>query len=101
MGEGELARVLAAVEALTSQVGDISTAVQQQQQGLEEVRRERAREAEEAAARASEEGREEPSERSGAGGDVHGREACPTFVHPCTSTRESLFFALGFGVMCV
>ena len=26
MGEGELARVLAAVEALTSQVGDISTA---------------------------------------------------------------------------
>ena len=31
MGEGELARVLAAVEALTSQVGDISTAVQQQQ----------------------------------------------------------------------
>ena len=44
MGEGELARVLAAVEALTSQVGDISTAVQQQQQGLEEVRRERARE---------------------------------------------------------
>ena len=36
-----------------------------------------------------------------AGGDVHGREACPTFVHPCTSTRESLFFALGFGVMCV
>ena len=28
MGEGELARVLAAVEALTSQVGDISTAVQ-------------------------------------------------------------------------
>ena len=36
MGEGELARVLAAVEALTSQVGDISTAVQQQQQqGLE------------------------------------------------------------------
>ena len=49
MGEGELARVLAAVEALTSQVGDISTVVQQQQQGLEEVRRERAREAEEAA----------------------------------------------------
>ena len=38
VGEGELARVLAAVEALTSQVGDISTAVQQQQQGLEEVR---------------------------------------------------------------
>ena len=66
MGEGELARVLAAVEALTSQVGAISTAVQQQQQGLEEVRRERAREAEEAAARASEEGREESSERSGA-----------------------------------
>ena len=30
VGEGELARVLAAVEALTSQVGDISTAVQQQ-----------------------------------------------------------------------
>ena len=28
VGEGELARVLAAVEALTSQVGDISTAVQ-------------------------------------------------------------------------
>ena len=29
VGEGELARVLAAVEALASQVGDISTAVQQ------------------------------------------------------------------------
>ena len=28
VGEGELARVLAAVEALTSQVGDIATAVQ-------------------------------------------------------------------------
>ena len=39
MGEGELARVLAAVETLTSQVSSISTAVQQQQQGLEEVRR--------------------------------------------------------------
>ena len=52
VGEGELARVLAAVEALTSQVGAISTAVQQQQQGLEEVRRERAREAEEASAMA-------------------------------------------------
>eukprot|EP01043_Picozoa_sp_COSAG02_P113694 COSAG02_NODE_49953_length_323_cov_1.241071_1_plen_53_part_10 len=27
-----------------------------------------------------------------AGGDVHGQqEACPTFVHPCTSTRESPF----------
>ena len=59
VGEGELARVLAAVEALTSQVGAISTPVQQQQQGLEEVRRERAREAEEAAARASEEGRDD------------------------------------------
>ena len=34
VGEGELARVLAAVEALTSQVGAISTAVQQQQQEL-------------------------------------------------------------------
>ena len=32
VGESELDRVLAAVEALTSQVGDISTAVQQQQQ---------------------------------------------------------------------
>ena len=30
VGEGELARVLAAVEALTSQVGAISTAVQKQ-----------------------------------------------------------------------
>ena len=32
-----------------------------------------------------------------AGGDVHGREACPTFVHPCTSTRESPFFL----VLCI
>ena len=35
MGEGELDRVLAAVEALTSQVGDISTAVQQHGGGPE------------------------------------------------------------------
>ena len=77
VGEGELARVLAAVEALTSQVGDISTAVQQQQQGLEEVRRERAREAEEAAVRASEEGREEPSERSGAARQPVAQEGNP------------------------
>ena len=32
---------------------------------------------------------------------MHGREACPTFVHPCTSTRESLFLVLCIGVMCV
>ena len=76
-GEGEVSRVLAAVEALTTQVTALSATVQGQQRGLEELRAEREEAAREAARRGSEDVREELDERTGGGGAAGAREGLP------------------------